>query len=63
MYVYYSYAYMYSYALGHFNRALDIMNRAVSGTYQPGIKENMAYFTTTEKRYICIYNNYATLIQ
>ena len=37
--------------LGHFNRTLDMMNHAVSGTYQPGIKENMAYFTTTEKKY------------
>ncbi|XP_064606027.1 tuftelin-interacting protein 11-like [Liolophura sinensis] len=33
-----------------FSRALDIMNRAVSGHFQPGAKENMAYFTHTERR-------------
>ena len=36
-----------------------MMNHAVSGTYQPGIKENVAYFTTNEKRYhiqsVCMY--------
>ena len=44
--------------LGHFNRALDMMNHAVSGTYQPGIKENMAYFTTNEKRCVTIALDY-----
>ena len=34
----------------HFNKALDMMNHAVSGTYQPGIKETVAYFSTNEKR-------------
>ncbi|XP_059152458.1 tuftelin-interacting protein 11-like isoform X2 [Physella acuta] len=33
-----------------FNKALEIMNRAVSGTFVPGIKENMAYFTHAERR-------------
>ncbi len=27
----------------HLNHALDMMNRAVSGTFQPGARENMAY--------------------
>ncbi|KAI8792094.1 tuftelin-interacting protein 11 [Biomphalaria glabrata] len=42
--------------LGHpaikdqFNKALEIMNRAVSGTFVPGVKENMAYFTHAERR-------------
>ena len=26
------------------------MNRAVSGHFQPGVKENMAYFAHTERR-------------
>lgn len=26
------------------------MNRAVSGHFQPGVKENIAYFTHTERR-------------
>eukprot|EP00731_Ephydatia_muelleri_P015724 Em0009g148a len=34
----------------HFNRALDLMNHAVSGTLQPGMRENVAYFTSTERR-------------
>ncbi|KAL3882583.1 hypothetical protein ACJMK2_028913 [Sinanodonta woodiana] len=33
-----------------FTLALDMMNRAASGHFQPGAKENMAYFTLTEKR-------------
>ncbi|GFN93720.1 tuftelin-interacting protein 11 [Plakobranchus ocellatus] len=33
-----------------FNKALETMNRAVSGTFMPGIKENMAYFTHAERR-------------
>ena len=37
--------------LEHFNRALTIMNQAVSGTLQPGAKENVAYLTNTERRY------------
>lgn len=32
-----------------FSRALDIMNRAVSGHYQPGARENIAYLTHTER--------------
>uniref|UniRef100_A0A0B6ZZ71 G-patch domain-containing protein n=1 Tax=Arion vulgaris TaxID=1028688 RepID=A0A0B6ZZ71_9EUPU len=36
----------------HFNKALETMNRAVSGAFVPGIKENIAYFTLTEKRRI-----------
>jgi hypothetical protein len=35
-----------------FTKALDMMNRAVSGHFQPGVKENMAYFTHTERRNI-----------
>lgn len=33
-----------------FTKALDMMNRAVSGHFQPGVKENMAYFTHNERR-------------
>ena len=33
-----------------FNRALDIMNHAVTGTLQPGARENIAYLTSTERR-------------
>ena len=33
-----------------FNRALTLMNQAVSGTIQPGAKENIAYLTSTERR-------------
>jgi len=33
-----------------FTKALDMMNRAVSGHFQPGVKENMAYFTLNERR-------------
>ena len=36
--------------LEQFNRALDTMNRAVSGHYQPGARENVAYLTSTERR-------------
>lgn len=32
------------------NKALDIMNQAVSGQFVPGMKENIAYFTHTERR-------------
>ncbi|XP_052242663.1 tuftelin-interacting protein 11-like isoform X2 [Dreissena polymorpha] len=35
-----------------FTKALDMMNRAVSGHFQPGVKENMAYFTLNERRTI-----------
>ena len=35
---------------GSCNSALDLMNRAVSGTLQPGMRENVAYFTSTERR-------------
>lgn len=34
----------------HFNRALSLMNQAVSGALQPGAKENVAYLTSTERR-------------
>jgi len=34
----------------HFNKALETMNRAVSGNFVPGIKENIAYFTHAERR-------------
>lgn len=36
-----------------FNRALDVMNQAVTspgGLLQPGAKENIAYLTSTERR-------------
>ena len=33
-----------------FNKALGIMNRAVSGHFQPGARENVAYLTQTERR-------------
>lgn len=32
------------------NLALDMMNRTVSGHFQPGVKENIAYFTHTQRR-------------
>ena len=35
-----------------FNRALSLMNQAVSGTLQPGARENIAYLTSTERRSI-----------
>ena len=34
----------------NFNRALDLMNHAVSGTRMPGTRENVAYFTSAERR-------------
>ena len=34
----------------HFNKALETMNRAVSGNFAPGMKENIAYFTHAERR-------------
>lgn len=34
----------------YLNQALDMMNRAVGGTFQAGARENMAYFVSTEKR-------------
>lgn len=34
----------------NFNKALEIMNRAVSSHIQPGVKENMAYFSQMERR-------------
>lgn len=33
------------------NRALEFMNRAVSGNLTPGARENIAYLTHTERRY------------
>ena len=36
--------------VAHFSRALDLMNHALSGRRLPGLQENMAYFTTTERR-------------
>lgn len=38
----------------HLNRALDMMNHAVAGTFQPGARENMAYLISTERRYVLI---------
>ncbi len=35
----------------HLNIALDMMNRAVAGTYQPGARENVAYLISTERRW------------
>ena len=35
----------------HLNQALDMMNHAVAGTFQPGARENMAYLISTERRY------------
>ena len=35
---------------GRLGQALDMMNHAVSGTFVPGVRENMAYFTSTERR-------------
>ncbi|XP_048777997.2 tuftelin-interacting protein 11-like [Ostrea edulis] len=34
----------------NFSKALEIMNRAVSSHIQPGVKENMAYFSQMERR-------------
>ena len=34
----------------HLNQALDMMNHAVAGTFQPGARENMAYLISTERR-------------
>ncbi len=34
----------------HLNMALDMMNRAVAGTYQPGARENVAYLISSERR-------------
>lgn len=36
--------------VAHFSRALDLMNHALAGRRLPGLQENMAYFTTTERR-------------
>ena len=36
--------------VGRLGQALDMMNHAVSGTFVPGVRENMAYFTSTERR-------------
>lgn len=38
------------YVKEQFSRALDLMNRAASGHFQPGAKENMAYFAHSERR-------------
>ena len=35
----------------YLNQALDMMNRAVAGNFQPGARENMAYFVSTERRW------------
>lgn len=32
------------------NKALEIMNRVVTGHMQPGVKENIAYFAHAERR-------------
>ena len=34
----------------HLSHALDLMNRAVAGNFQPGARENMAYLISTERR-------------
>lgn len=34
----------------NFNRALSLMDHAVHGTFVPGMRENMIYFTTSERR-------------
>ena len=34
----------------NFNRALTLMDHAAHGTFIPGMRENMAYFTTSERR-------------
>ena len=36
----------------HFSRALDLMNAALAGKHLPGVQENVAYFTTKERRYV-----------
>lgn len=41
--------------VGRLGQALDMMNHAVSGTFQPGVRENIAYFTSTERR-LATYN-------
>ena len=33
-----------------FTKALEVMNRAVTGHYQPGARENVAYLTSMERR-------------
>ena len=39
-------------AVKHYlNQALDMMNHAVAGTFQPGARENMAYLISTERRW------------
>ena len=39
----------------HFSRALDLMNAALSGKHLPGVQENVAYFTTKERRYVDLF--------
>ena len=36
----------------YLNQALNMMNRAVAGNFQPGARENMAYFVSTERRLV-----------
>ena len=43
----------------HLNQALDMMNHAVAGTFQPGARENMAYLISTERRCL-LYINFTT---
>ena len=38
----------------NFNRGLSLMDHAAAGTLVPGMKENMAYFITSE-RYKCLF--------
>lgn len=45
----------------HLNKALDIMNQAVSGHFAPGMKENIAYFTHTERRQMDSQSAYPSL--
>ena len=35
---------------GGFNRALALLDHAANGTLVPGMKENMVFFTTSERR-------------
>ena len=35
----------------NFNRALSLLDHAAHGTLVPGMRENMVYFTTSERRY------------
>lgn len=38
----------------YFDHALVMMNEAVAGTFQPGARENVAYFISMEKRSVLV---------